>query len=146
MTPRRSGRAPRRRTRPAGYAAAVAGLLCAGLLGCGPEGPRRGGDPSLDARIRVSPTPATVGPAGVSVQASDRGARLVDARIRIRGLGPRGDTVGPVEATPSEAGHGPVSLTLPYPGRWEVEVELLTGDGREAWIRHPLQVVEAPGG
>lgn len=115
-------------------------------VACGPPGPERDGDPDLDARIHVSPTPAAVGPAGISVRVTDRGAPLHAARVELMALGPRGDSVGPLPAAPSPSGHGPVTMPLPHPGRWRIEVRVTSPDGRRAVIRHPLQVVESGGG
>lgn len=127
------------------WPAVTLALLLASLVlcgGCGPERPHREGDPTLDARISVSPTPAQVGPAGITVRASDRGSPLAEgARVRLLGLGPDGDSVGPLPAHPANGVHGPVTLTLPRPGRWRIEVSVETPDGRATTVRHPLQVV-----
>jgi hypothetical protein len=120
--------------------------VCAALAACGPQGPEREGDPALDARIAVSPTPAQAGPARIRVRVTDGGEPLDDARVRLVALGPAGDSVGPVPAEPSPAGYGPVTMELRQPGRWRIEVRVTAPDGRSAVLRHPLQVVGGAGG
>lgn len=146
MSPRRMG--------TLSMIAALAGALA--VCG-GPGTPSHTGDRALDADVRVSPTPAAAGTARIFVQATDGGHPAVDATVRIRvdatdpaeppsvpQLVDRWHTLEPAPGTPG--GYGPVELPFPVPGAWQVEVEILASDGRMATIRHPLSVVEGPGG
>lgn len=136
-------------------------LVAVVVAACGGEGPSRSGDASLDARVRVSPTPAVVGESRVLVQATEHGRPLADASVRLRAEAV--DTAGGGFAAPevalapgqfhpvpvAEGGggdYGAVVLHFPAPGRWRLVVELRTDDGRTATFRHPLTVVGPPGG
>lgn len=139
-------------------AAAALTLALAAATACrGPERPSHSGDPALDAQVRVSPTPAAVGAARVFVVAEDGGHPAVDATVRVRAQAvdpPAPPTVPELvdrwhlaEAAPgTPGGYGPVELPFPVAGAWRVEVQVTASDGRTATIRHPLAVVEGPGG
>ncbi|MBT8402979.1 MAG: hypothetical protein KJP18_03910 [Gemmatimonadetes bacterium] len=131
------------------------------MAACTPaDGPRRSGDPALDADIRVSPTPAVVGESRVFVRATDGGVALSGAQATVRSLAV--DTTGggvpaPPGALPPAVEHvlaevdgaagdyGPVVLHFPAPGRWRLEVTLRVG-GRTTTLSVPLAVVGGPGG
>ena len=84
--------------------------LAVGLTAaCAPsDGPRRSGDPALDADIRVSPTPAVVGESRVFVRATDGGEAVSGAELTVRSVAI--DTTGggvpaPPGALPPAADH-----------------------------------------
>lgn len=130
-------------------------VLILGACG-GPERPSHEGAAALDADVRVSPTPAAVGAARVFVQATDGGRPAEDAAVRVRGepaeaaaASPTASGDGWQAAEPAPAtrgGYGPVAVPFPAAGAWRVVVEITASDGRTATIRHPLAVVEGPGG
>lgn len=131
------------RPRPAPGALRTAALLSLALLGagsCADDGPRRSGDPSLDVRVGLSPTPPLVGEAGVRVEARSREATLDDsATVRVR--------VGEGRWTAlSRSGRDAWTGTLrfPAPGHRQLTVEVRAGDGRRARFVQPVTVSAAP--
>jgi hypothetical protein len=156
----RSGRARPSRIRDLRLAA-VLGLAAIAVAGCAPgDGPRRTGDPDLDADIRVSPTPAVTGESRVFVRATDGGAPLAGARVTIhaeavdtagsRAPSPPGAfppaTEHPMPEVEGAAGdYGPIVLHFPAPGRWRIEVTIRES-ARETSISVPLAVVGGPQG
>lgn len=119
-------------------------LLLLALPACRADAPSHSGDPALDATVRVSPTPAAVGEARVFVVATDAGAALEGASVRVRAF-PAAEAASPsAEWTPAPAapgGYGPVALPFPTAGSWWVEVDVTADGGRHARTRHPLAVV-----
>lgn len=131
----------------------LTGTLILGAASCGPDGPRREGDPSLDARIRVSPTPAVQHGSRITVQVTSNGAPYAEARVRLRGepterSGPSAASpsvpVQTVTATEPAGTYGPLVTDFPVVGDWWIVIEVDTPDGRSATLRHPLLVVGAP--
>lgn len=121
-------------------------LLVLLSVGCRADAPAHSGDPALDADVRVSPTPAAVGEARVFVVATDAGEPMAGGRVRVRGFAAGGEApvsveAGWMEAPSTTGGFGPAALDFPTAGRWWVEAEVTSGDGRTATVRHPLLVV-----
>ncbi len=131
--------------------AAVALALCwASLSACGPDRPQHSGDPTLDARIRVSPTPAVQRANQITLEVTSEGTPLEAAVVRVRGEAGASETTLSLPeqvAPPADVAgtYGPISVDFPAVGSWWIIVAVEAPDGRTAEVRHPLSVVGGAG-
>lgn len=130
-------RAPRRR----GPATGLAAFVLVALTGACTDGPSRTGDPAIDVRVLVSPTPASTADTRVTVEVSDGGAPRAGARVTV-GAESAGDSL-PVRAL-EDRGAGRYAsaggLVFPAPGRWVLVVGVALGGERRATFRWPIEV------
>ena len=114
-------------------------LLLPGLLGaCGRE---RAGDPSLSLRVRVSPTPAAVGPARLLIELEGLASDSMPARITVVGSLPGGPVVHDSARAEAPGLHVVPAFVFPVRGEWTLRVRAELPDGRWAEIEHPVRVV-----
>ena len=114
--------------------------LVVALAGCGGAVEHRG-DPSLQAELRLSPTPPMVGSAGVSVRATDGADDLAppgEVLVSVRGA-----STTPVRLD-FERGAWVGLLDFPASGEVRVEVRITAADGRRATVAVPVRVVGRP--
>ncbi|MBW3535578.1 MAG: FixH family protein [Gemmatimonadetes bacterium] len=131
---------PRLRPSPPALLRAAAPLLAWTLAACGAE------PPPFDVEVRVSPTPATVGPARVLVEVRGHDGEAVrDARVEVRPVGPEGEAGAGV---PAEAGAEGVyvadPVSFPRAGAWTLRVSVTGPAGVRMERDAPIHVVGPP--
>lgn len=115
-------------------------VLALALSACGGAADHQG-DESLQATLRLSPTPPMVGEAGVGVQVTDGGIGLLppaEVTVAVHGAS------GPPESLRFEGGSWVGILDFPSPGDVRVDVKITTPDGRTATLGLPVRVVRRP--
>lgn len=123
-----------------GWAAVLSLLVASGAGACGGAADHVGDD-SLQAELRLSPTPPMAGTAGIGVRAMDDGVLVAppgQVTVKVRG------TAAPPEPLEYEGGSWVGSLEFPAPGEVRVEVGITAADGRTATLGLPVLVVRRP--